>query len=197
MVRFHTFGGLRIERDGEPLQLPTQGARDLLAYLLAFRERPHPRPVLAGTLWPDLPESKARRHLSDTLWRVRRVLGDHVVVDDEHICFNNELPYWLDVEQFLRSMPGSKLGRVGAPTLDEHADRELIEGALTLYQGPFLDGLYHDWALAERERLRGLYLVPCSAFSSRTNRLVTMKLPSSWPSNWRSRSRCTRAPTAN
>jgi hypothetical protein len=59
MLRLYTFGGLRIERDGQPLQLPTQKARELLAYLIAFRERPHSRSVLAGTLWPDLPEDQA------------------------------------------------------------------------------------------------------------------------------------------
>ncbi|MFL7793254.1 MAG: hypothetical protein AB8I69_14020, partial [Anaerolineae bacterium] len=63
MLRFYTFGGLRIEREGQFLQLSTQKARDLLAYLVTFRDRSHPRSVLAGTLWPDLPEGKARRRL--------------------------------------------------------------------------------------------------------------------------------------
>ena len=82
MLRLYTFGGLRIERDDHPLQLPTQKARDLLAYLVVFRDRSHPRAVLSGILWPDLPEGKARRRLSDTLWRVRRALGDCLAADD-------------------------------------------------------------------------------------------------------------------
>jgi predicted ATPase/DNA-binding SARP family transcriptional activator len=141
MLRFHTLGGLRIERDGQPLQLPTQKARDLLAYLLTFRDRTHPRPVLAGILWPDLSEEKARRRLSDTLWRVRLVLGDHILAHDECIWFNADLPCWLDVEQFHDSV-----------------STESFDDALALYHGPFLDGLYHDWVFLERERLRSLYL---------------------------------------
>jgi DNA-binding SARP family transcriptional activator len=146
MLRLYTFGGLRIEREGQSLQLSTQKARDLLAYLITFRDRPHPRPVLAGTLWPDLPEGKARRRLSDTLWRVRRVLGDHVMADEERIWFNAEAPYWLDVEEF-------ELKRQEAGSGERETD-----ACIQLYLGPFLDGLYHDWVLLERERLQGLYL---------------------------------------
>nr|HID13161.1 hypothetical protein [Anaerolineae bacterium] len=91
MVRLYTFGGLRIEHNGQPLQLPTHKARGLLAYLITFRDRPHPRSALAGILWPDLLEEKARRRLSDTLWRLRRALGDHVIADEEHIWFNAHL----------------------------------------------------------------------------------------------------------
>jgi len=149
MLKLYTFGGLRIELDGRPLQLPTQKAGALLAYLAAFRDRPHPRSVLTGLLWPKVDESKARRRLSDTLWRIRHVLGDYVLANDERIWLNLDLPCWLDVEQFQSAV--SKLK-------PESSDPELIERALALYRGPFLDGVYHDWALLEQERLRGLYL---------------------------------------
>mgnify|MGYP001067785299 CR=1 FL=1 len=149
MLRFYTFGGLRIERDGQVIQLPTQKAHDLLGYLLTFRDRPHPRSVLVAVLWPDLPESKARRRLSDTLWRVRRVLDDCVLADDEYIRLNAAFPCRLDVEQFEEAASQSETGTA----LVEH-----LEDALALYRGPFLDGLYYDWVLLERERLRGVYL---------------------------------------
>jgi DNA-binding SARP family transcriptional activator len=142
MLRLYTFGGLRIEYDDQPLQLPTQKARDLLAYLVVFRDRRHPRAVLSGILWPDLPEGNARRRLSDTLWRVRRALGDCLVADDESIWFNTELPYWLDVRAFESGVQ------------DGHVDASCLQ----LYRGPFLDGVFHDWVLLERERLHSLYL---------------------------------------
>lgn len=50
MLRLFAFGGLHIERDGRFLQLPTQKARDLLGYLIAFHDRPHPRSALVGVL---------------------------------------------------------------------------------------------------------------------------------------------------
>ena len=146
MLRLYTFGGLRIERDGQPLQLPTQKARDLLAYLLVFRGRPHPRASLTGILWPNLPADKARRRLSDTLWRARRVLGDYVMADEKYIWLDTDFPFYLDVEEFESKM--QEAGRKKPPDVS----------CLQLYRGPFLDGLYHDWVLLERERLRGLYL---------------------------------------
>ena len=146
MLRFYTFGGLRIEHEGQPLLLPTRKARDLLAYLLTFRRRAHPRPVLAGLLWPDLPEEKALRRLSDTLWRVRRVLGDQVMADAERLWFNADLPAWLDVEIFEQAVTRRP------------PDPRALAAAVELYDGPFLEGLYHDWVLLERERLRDLYL---------------------------------------
>lgn len=149
MLHLHTFGGLRIERDGQPLQLPTQKARDLLGYLITFRVRPHPRSVLVGVLWPDLPEDKARRRLSDTLWRVRHVLGDCVLADEEYVWLNDDFPCQLDVERFEDVASRLEL---------EAASIESLENALVLYRGPFLDGLYHNWVLLERDRLRGLYL---------------------------------------
>ncbi|MEA3340353.1 MAG: BTAD domain-containing putative transcriptional regulator, partial [Chloroflexota bacterium] len=151
MLRLYTFGGLRVERDGRPVQLSTQKARDLLAYLVTFRDRPHPRTVLTAALWPDLPEEKGRRRLSDTLWRVRRALGDYVMADEEHIWLDAARDHWLDVEEFEE--------QVGKYT-SRQVDGDLLElsKAATLYQADFLEGCYHDWALLERERLRGLYL---------------------------------------
>jgi len=158
MLHFYTFGGLRIEDDGQPLQLSTHKARDLLAYLIAFRDRSHPRSVLTGLLWPDLPEDKARRRLSDTLWRIRRVLDDYVSADEEYVWFNTDLPHWLDAEQFQRVASSLRPETLRADPRGKTSNLRAVEDALALYQGPFLDGLYHDWILLERERLRGLYL---------------------------------------
>jgi DNA-binding SARP family transcriptional activator/tetratricopeptide (TPR) repeat protein/DNA-binding transcriptional ArsR family regulator len=149
MLRLYTFGGLRVERDGQPLHLPTQKARELIAYLVTFRDRSHPRAVVAGTLWPDLPEDRARRRLSDTLWRVRQVLDDCVAADEASIWHNRDSPCWLDVEQLQDAIANLDF---------EIQDPQRIQETLDLYQGPYLDGLYLDWVLLERERLQGCYL---------------------------------------
>ncbi len=149
MLRLYTFGGLRVERNEEFVRPPTQRACDLLAYLLSFRDRPHPRSALVGVLWPDLCEDRARRRLSDALWRVRHaIVSDVVLADDVSLQFNANCPHWLDVEQFETLIA------------QYHRSTNLsnLQRALALYQGPYLDGIYHDWALLERERLRGLCL---------------------------------------
>ena len=154
MLRIYTFGGLRIEHDGQFVQLSTQKARDLLAYLITFRDRPHPRSVLAGTLWPDLPEDKARRRLSDTLWRVRRVLDDYVMADEEHIWFSTAMPHWLDVHEFETRIQEAKSAEQDGTA----ACTQTLVPCVQLYLGPFLNDLYHDWVLLEQERLQELYL---------------------------------------
>jgi DNA-binding SARP family transcriptional activator len=149
MLRLCTFGGLRVERDGQPLHLPSQKARELIAYLVTFRDRSHPRAVLAGILWPDLPEDRARRRLSDTLWRVRQILGDCVAADEEFVWLNRTQTCWLDAEQFQDAIAN----------LDpENQDPQRVQETLALYHGPYLDGFYLDWVLLERERLQGCYI---------------------------------------
>lgn len=154
MLHLYTFGGLRIERDGQLFQLPTQKARDLLAYLITFRDRPHPRSALASVLWPNLAEERARRRLSDTLWRVRRAVGpDIILVNEDTIAFNQACDHWLDIQEF-----ENKTQEAGCEgQTDPHRILHLAS-CIPLYRGPFLDGLYYDWVLLERERLRELYL---------------------------------------
>ncbi len=158
MLHLYTFGGLRIESDGQPLRLPTQKARELLAYLITFRDRSHPRSVLVGTFWPDLPEGRARHLLSDTLWRVRRALGEYVIADERFLRFNTDMPYWLDAEEFERALAEER-GAVSPAFPDPaRARSQSAAMAVELYLGPYLDGLHGEWALLEQERLRGRYL---------------------------------------
>lgn len=160
MLRLYTFGGLQIKRDDLLLQLSTHKARELFAYLVTFRGRSHPRSVLAGILYPEIPEDKARRRLSDTLWRARQILEDAIVVDGEHLQFHRGRPYWLDVEALERAAAidqPTDLAEQTVPPPDQ-ADLEKKGEAIELYRGPFLEGFYGDWVLLERERLRGLYL---------------------------------------
>ena len=70
MLRIYTFGGLRIERRGQPVQLSPRRARDLLAYLITSRDRSNPRSVLAGALWPEAVSSTGFR------WDLLRDEGD-------------------------------------------------------------------------------------------------------------------------
>jgi DNA-binding SARP family transcriptional activator/tetratricopeptide (TPR) repeat protein len=154
VLRIYTFGGLRIERRGQLVQLSPKKARDLLAYLITFRDRSHPRSVLAGALWPDLPEATARRRLSDTLWRVRRVLGSYVAANRETIGLDASAPHWLDVEEFELRMQEAAEKEQG-----DAADLPRLTSYTQLYLGPFLDGIYDDWVLLERERLRERWLI--------------------------------------
>jgi len=171
-LHIHLLGAFHLQRDDAPLQLPTQKARALLAYLVTYRDRAHPRAALAGLLWGDMPDDRARRNLADTLWRIRQVIGPgHLLAHRRTLRFNPDADYWLDVDDFVKAQspipkvqnggPGIGVWELGFGISDSAIGR--LRDAVTLYRGDFLEGFYDDWCLLERERLRGLYLTALHA----------------------------------
>jgi DNA-binding SARP family transcriptional activator len=157
MLRVSLFGGLMVSWGETPLPpIASMAARSLFAYLLTYRDRSHTRDLLVGTFWPDLADDIARRRLSQALWQIRRALSPHLVLlaEGDTVQINPDLPLWLDVERFGRLADGDqiKLPTPQAVNLSDLAD------AVELYRGDFLAGYYVDWALAEQERLREVFL---------------------------------------
>jgi DNA-binding SARP family transcriptional activator/lipopolysaccharide biosynthesis regulator YciM len=150
-LRLHFLGPVRFERDAEPVELNVAKAIALLAYLAVDRTS-RTREQLLGLLWPESSADAAHKNLRNTLWALRKALGDDVVRgDDERLAIPESV--WIDVrefEQLVESAPSS------IPTLISASD---------LYRGPFLEGLTLDdapefeiWLTAEQERLGQLYL---------------------------------------
>jgi len=165
LLQVRLFGGLTLTW-GDATLLPIVGrsARSLFAYLITYRHRAHTRDLLAGTFWPDSPGAQARRHLSQALWQIRRVLSPlpspfpSILTDADTTQFNVKAPYWLDTEEF--QVAGSRF-QVDSTDLEPgtwNLELETLRHAVQLYSGDFMDGFYDDWALLERERLRELYL---------------------------------------
>lgn len=141
----------------------TRSAKALLAYLLLYRHRIHPRETLAGLFWGDYNDERARSCLSTALWRVRRVLEPHDVPRGTYLLttpmgeigFNQQSNYWLDVAEFEEQVTIS----LNKPIKEmESTDADKLETAIEICSGELLEGFYEDWALSERERLRSLYL---------------------------------------
>ncbi len=151
------FGGLGLERAGQPLPLPTpQKAALVLAYLLTAHDRSHPRSLLAGLCWGDQPERRARRNLSDALWRIRTLLEPHSAAG----ALTSE-PILLFEGDSVRLNPAADLDhdvRRFEAALREPTDTTAQQVAADLYRGDLLIGYYEDWVLLERERLRQVYL---------------------------------------
>ncbi len=129
------------------LLLPNPTTRALLAYLLAHHPQSHTRDLLSGLFWPDVPESTARRRLSQALWQLRTTLAPQPVLltEGDVVRLDPDLPLWLDSIEFERCATS-------------HTAQD-ISRAVELYRGEFLNGYYDDWLLPERERLRELFLV--------------------------------------
>jgi DNA-binding SARP family transcriptional activator len=135
----------------------------LFAYLLLQGERSHPREVLADLFWGEQPQERARSCLSTALWRLRNALepegvrrGTYLLVTPAgEVSFNWQSEHWIDVELFVQQS-NVILARSTEATGPE--DIKQLESALQLYTGELLEGVYDDWALIERERMRSRYL---------------------------------------
>lgn len=117
----------------------------LLVYLALNADRAHRRERLAGLLWSDSEDSKARHSLSQALYAIRRLLGDAVTIEGEDLEFT---PDGLAVDSLrMEQLLGS--GSAAA--------------AADLYHGEFLEGFwvrgaqgFEEWAGRERARLAAL-----------------------------------------
>lgn len=145
LPRLYFLGRPHFEQNQQALPDVADKAVVLLAFL-ALSGSPQPRERLLGLLWAESAEEAARKNLRNTLWRIRRSLGSELLVSqDERLALAAGV--WVDVQEFERLTPSSP------------------QAAVTLYQGPLLDGLalsgapeWELWLTSERERLAQLYL---------------------------------------
>ncbi len=165
-LRISLFGRLHLSYGGTPLtSCASAKARELLCYLLLFRDRPHPREVLASLLWGDhCTTSQSKTYLRKALWQLQTGLNachgleDALLIeaDAEWIQLHSIEPLWLDVAVFeeayaaVQDRPGRRL---------DAWDAHLLQRGIAVYEGDLLEGWYQDWCLCERERLQQLHLI--------------------------------------
>lgn len=127
----------------------------LVGFLACQRGNRAPRGRIAAALWPDRDEDAGRHCLATTLWRLKRTLSaKHPIIDSDTDPVGLIGTPWIDVAAFQIRVENI-LKRAAHPAPD---DARRLRTALALYRGPFLDGLFSDWALLERERLACLHL---------------------------------------
>ncbi|MFL5540314.1 MAG: BTAD domain-containing putative transcriptional regulator [Longimicrobiaceae bacterium] len=120
----------------------------LLAVLAAARGRPVGRERLIGLLWPEYATEASRHNLSESLYVLRKELGDEAIVSASagDVALDPAVVA-SDVAEF-----------------QEALERGDAEAAVRAYGGPLLDGFYvpdapefERWAEGERDRLARLY----------------------------------------
>lgn len=159
-LRIYLFGGLNVFRGEQPLPgFPTQKSRGLFAFLALHHGRSHSRSTLVGRFWGDSPESVARKNLRTDIWRIRTVLepqgvepGSCLAVGQDEVALRTGVDHWLDIHAFEDTLDQAAVTEAG----DEQA--RLLRAAVELYRGDLLEGVYDDWCIFERERLRLRYL---------------------------------------
>jgi predicted ATPase len=150
----------------------------LLAYLALETPRPHRREALAGLLWPEQPEAKAREDLRQALYLLRQALGEEFLqVTAQSIQLNAAADITVDVLEFTALVEGCR----------RHSHRSLagcrtcaarLERAVALYRGELLAGFFprdstalEEWMTVRREQLRDQALWALEALAEHHARL--------------------------
>jgi DNA-binding SARP family transcriptional activator len=151
----HLFSGPFVTVGIERREVP-EGSKQLLA-LVAMRRRRVERRQAAGTLWPFGDQERAAGNLRSALWRLRRAGINVVVADKWSLALSAEVL----VDLHLTEQWATRLieGRAGEHDL---AVAPSVADALDL-----LPGLYDDWVLMERERIRQRILHALEKLSER------------------------------
>ncbi|MCH8338583.1 MAG: hypothetical protein IH858_07035 [Chloroflexi bacterium] len=161
LLSIQLFGKFTIQADGKRLGgIDSRKVQELLAYLLVYRDRPHPRESLAELLWEASSTAQSKKYLRQALWQMQQLLPKAeaeplIRIEPDWIRISPEASYWLDVAEFesafaeAQGVPGHQLGEAVAASLDR---------AAALYRGDLLAGWYSDWCLYERERLQNMWL---------------------------------------
>jgi DNA-binding SARP family transcriptional activator len=125
-------------------ELP-RGVQRLVAHL-CLSDRPA-RTVIAGHLWPDVPEEHAHGSLRSALWRLHKAVPGLIEVSGSAICLAPGVH--VDIRE---------LREWARRALDPRLGVEEVAGQDVELHGDLLPGWYDDWVLLERERLRQLLM---------------------------------------
>jgi len=152
-------GAPRVEHAGEAIEVDTRKAIALVAYLAITRRR-HARDSLAGLLWPEYNQTRARAALRRTLSSlgVARAEG-WLVADREGVDLVRD-EVWVDVNRFHELL--AECQTHGHPLSDVCPEcLSPLSEAVALYRDDFLAGFalrdsaaFDDWQFFQGEELR-------------------------------------------
>jgi len=167
-LRICLLGSPVVELNGRPMgPFATDKTRALFYYLAAENAHPHRREVLAGLLWADQPEERARQNLRQTLTYLRQSLGEDeegaasflsVTRGDVQLALaaDDELDVAVFAERIQESQRHRHRRLAACPPCLER-----LRQAVDLYRGDFLAGFFlgdstafEEWAMLKREWLR-------------------------------------------
>ncbi len=143
-LQLELIGPPRARVDGRMLTFPTRKTLALLAFL-ALEPGRHSRERLAGLLWPDSDEERARTALRRTLLRLRKVIGATAVA-----AGRNEVELLRPIELDLDLVRHAAMAKAAA--------REDLEAVAAAVRGDLLEGLavpdaepFEEWLASRRE----------------------------------------------
>lgn len=158
-LRLSLLGDWRLESGGVPVSLLHRD-RQLIALLALHGSRQ--RSFVAGLLWPEVDEARARASLRQVIARIRRVIPTALAAVGDSLSLSSDVTSDVEtVNEWCR--------RVYGPGVLQR--REAIE-ALHVLGGPeLLVGEFDDWVLVERDRLHRTRLLALEILALRLSEL--------------------------
>ncbi|MCX6049738.1 MAG: BTAD domain-containing putative transcriptional regulator [Chloroflexi bacterium] len=153
LLHLSLLGSPRMHLGDQPLTGFIHNKAQALLFYLVVTGQQHSRDALATLLWDEMAEGKAKNNLRAVLPELRRLVGQHLVIERQTVVFQSASSHWLDVAILRERLTP------GRSPLDLVAQ----QAAVDLYQGEFLEGFYvrdapafEAWVLAQREQLHTL-----------------------------------------
>ncbi len=154
-VQVRLLGRFCVHVSERAVHFPTRKAESMFAYLLLSRDKPVFRDRVASMFWPDTPETRARRSLNTTLWRIRKALsgnslGLDIEANERYLIFHGD---HAEVDLFkFRGLLESARKLQGALRIDA------LKQAEEAYGGGLMEGCSDEWCEEERRCVRGQYV---------------------------------------
>ena len=158
-VRIKCLGHFELIKNDKPVEFSRKTQKkpvNFIKALIAFGAQDVPEEKIIEALWPDAEGDAGHKALTITLHRVRKLLGEDVVITREGRLTLDSRRVWTDVRAFEYML--DRFERIPADKLTEEHGREVGQ-ALSLYRGHFLaDDLDSHWAIPLREKLRNRFI---------------------------------------
>ena len=159
-LKVFTLGRFELRRDGNPIRFSKkvqQKPISMLKALIAFGGREVGEDQITDALWPEADGDLAHQSLATNLHRLRQLLGHEKAIQHQENRLTLDDRYcWVDVWVFENLVEQAdsrwKTGKIDSAV-------ELIEKAIGLYKGPFLEEeIEQPWTMSKSERLRSMFL---------------------------------------
>jgi len=156
-LRVYLFGDGEVHVDERRVAKTEWGGpltKELFFYL--FESGPLRREQIGAVLWPEASYQTMTWGFKSALYRLRKAVFPQCVVyngDTDRYLFNEGIGIWSDVQEFERLLVEARRWPEGSKE-----KRRLIQRAVGLCRGDYLEDIYSDWCQERREELRQKYV---------------------------------------
>jgi len=131
----------------------TKSVRDLFFYFLTMKE-PMTKEQIGQEFWPEIEDaSRLKIRFKNDIYRLRRAVGSDIILfEDDRYSFNRASDYEYDVDAFEGYLFQAEL------TNEPEKQIGLLQKAIDVVKGHFLEDIYNDWVFPEQRRINQQYL---------------------------------------